>query len=152
MGLVIVTGSKSTSGLSSLFTKAKKLFVPLQSLKDLWRTSRGVIDTIAQSVGVPLQQVRQGLRNQGVDPDKYESAMSSFWASNPPENSTAEEVQQQFDVAEDVAKQSIPPTVWLALGAGLLLITVFSNKRRIGGWGRRAGRSFRRYRLRRRRR
>jgi len=138
-GYVVVVGGKATSSWKSFFAKGKKLFTPASSLKDLWRTSRGVIDTIAQSVGIPMAQVRQGLRNNGVDPDKYDSAMMSMWESSPPDQSTTEALQQQFDTAEEAAKNTMPATLWVALGVGVLLVTMFSR----GGGGRRRGRSFR---------
>lgn len=94
-------------------------------LKDAFRIGRSAIDAIAASAGIPLGQMRQMYRNQGVDPSKFDQTITTAWEYDFENGSWSNKTDDQFNEdiwnAETVSRGV--PSSWVLLGlVGLIFL------------------------------
>lgn len=125
--------TKETSGLGKLFKKLTKFIGKHADLNSFWRTARGALDALSMSAGVPLAELRQQYRNEGVNPDQVDEYLSELWESGVPDAATVNDQLVEAQVKFPSAKTS---DLLMWIGGALALMVL------VGGVGTKRGRGF----------
>lgn len=115
------SGKAVSSATGGAFNPKKT--VSFFDLKDAFRIGRSALDALAASAGIPLGQMRQMYRNGGIDPDKFDTTLTTAWQYDFENGSWASKSEGAFNEdmwnAETVSKGM--PANWILVGLVALI-------------------------------
>lgn len=120
MAVGVGSSGKAVQAISGGAYRPKRV-VSGKQFSSIWSELRNGLDALAETMGIPLKNLRQQFRNEGIDPDRYERTFDRILLENPGAVDDDGLLNEAMAQAED-ASRTIKPSVLLIGGFFLLML------------------------------